>query len=77
MIQYILNLIHLLDQAVNTILGGDPQETLSSRMGKYVYLNRGSIPCYVCKFLDLFEKDHCLKSVNKYEGSKAVIWEKK
>lgn len=77
MIRYFKNIIYLIDCAANCILFlGDPRETISSRCGKYFYANKGFIPCVVCKFLDLFEKDHCLKNVDKNVGDKSVIWEK-
>lgn len=61
--QYLINIAISLDQLLNTLCAGNPDETLSSRMGKYVYRGRGVIPCVICKFLDLFEKDHCKKSI--------------
>ena len=33
---YFWNVLVAIDQLFNTILGGDPDETLSSRMGKHV-----------------------------------------
>lgn len=65
---YLKNIIIALDQLANTFLAGDPDETISSRMGKYVYRRRGFIPCVICKLLDLFEKDHCLKSIERDRG---------
>lgn len=34
--KYIWNLLIAIDQLFNTILGGDPDETMSSRMGKAI-----------------------------------------
>jgi hypothetical protein len=34
--RYVRNLLISLDQLANTILGGDPDETMSSRMGKHL-----------------------------------------
>ncbi len=62
-----------LDQHVNAILGGDPDETLSSRLGKW--MRSGSeakrfVADTICWFLDLFERDHCVKSIDPTEGAK-------
>jgi hypothetical protein len=68
--QYIWNLLISIDQLFNTILGGYPDETISSRMGKHIA--RKEDKCHVCrlicKFLNLFEKDHCKKSIESDEG---------
>lgn len=37
--KYIWNLLISIDQLCNTILGGDPDETMSSRMGKHLAKN--------------------------------------
>jgi hypothetical protein len=29
--------------------------------------------CVLCRFLDLFQKDHCQLSIDKADGSRAVI----
>ncbi|MEH7116052.1 hypothetical protein V7128_01335 [Neobacillus vireti] len=66
---YIWNLLISIDQFFNTVLGGSPDETMSSRMGKHV-ANKDCPFCnLVCKFLNLFEKDHCIKSIEKDEGN--------
>jgi hypothetical protein len=49
------------DRMANAEVNGDPSETISSRAG--FGMERGSKPwCVLCKFLDLFEKDHCQKA---------------
>lgn len=67
---YVWNLLIALDQLLNTLLAGDPDETLSSRMGKYVQRGRGWLPCQLCKLLDwLFkDKDHCINNIEPDEG---------
>jgi len=66
---YIWNILISIDQLVNTILLGDPDETLSSRMGKYAERGRGFIPCTICRFLNIFDKDHCIRSIERDEGN--------
>lgn len=65
--RYFWFLFIALDQLANTALGGYPDETLSSRMGK-----RQEILIYrvACKALNVFEKDHCQKAIERDEGNK-------
>lgn len=69
---YFWSVMITIDQFFNTLLGGDPDETISSRMGKK---SRESCPvCYrICKWLNVFEADHCAKSVERDEGRRNVI----
>jgi len=71
--QYIWNWLILIDQAFNVLLGGDPDETMSSRMGKFVERDKCKFCLWTCKFLNLFEDDHCAKSVERDRG-KRTIW---
>lgn len=48
--KYLRNLLVAIDQLLNTILGGDPDETVSSRLGKRDWwLGR-----FICWVLDFF-----------------------
>ena len=67
--KYIWNILIAVDQLANVLLLGDPDETISSRMGKYAVKGRGWIPCQLCKLLNLFHKDHCIKSIEVDEGN--------
>jgi uncharacterized membrane protein YbhN (UPF0104 family) len=66
--QYFWNILICIDQFINTLLGGFPDETLSSRMGKHVTKGDCIICSFICGFLNLFEKDHCIKNIEKDEG---------
>ena len=68
--RYFWNLLIALDQLANIALAGDPDETLSSRMGKYAVRGRGWIPCQLCKLLSFFDQDHCIKNIETDEGLK-------
>jgi len=57
-----------IDQLFNTILGGFPDETMSSRMGKHLAKKDSPISNFVCKILNLIQKDHCQKSIEEDEG---------
>lgn len=67
--RYAWNVLISLDQLANTLLGGYPDETLSSRMGKRV--DSCKICKLMCKLLDLIDKDHCKKSIERDEGKSA------
>lgn len=70
--RYLLNWLIVLDVALNTLLGGDPHETLSSRAGKALKKEQ-RWACVLCRFLNLFQQDHCVKSILPYVGSEAVV----
>lgn len=70
--RYLLNLLILLDEIGNTLTGGDPGETISSRAGKAMQAGK-RWGCVLCKVLDLFQRDHCMLSINNDDGSRAVI----
>ena len=62
--KYIFNILIALDRLLNAICGGKPDETVTLRLGKD--RDRGCVTsCVLCKFLDIFEKDHCTKSVER------------
>lgn len=69
--KFLWNILYSLDQLLNTLTGGDPDETISSRAGKRMETSK--FACVLCRFLDLFEKDHCKKSIEQDEGSKALL----
>jgi hypothetical protein len=64
------NVLVALDQLVNTIFGGDPDETISSRAGK---LNGTRLwATYLCKFLNWLDPGHCVYAIEKDEGGKSL-----
>lgn len=77
--QYILNLLYSLDQMCNTILLGDPDETISSRIGKLKRSCGGKIPWRypVCKivdwFLDCVDANHSIEAIEEEVGDKAIL----
>ncbi|MBB5325209.1 hypothetical protein HNQ34_002309 [Anoxybacillus tepidamans] len=65
--RYIWNIFISIDQFFNTVLGGDPDETISSRMGKRA--RKGDkLGQFICAILNIFDKGHCEKSIEKDEG---------
>lgn len=77
--KWLLNLGVSLDQLVNTVFGGNPDETISSRIGKVRLANGGVVPWrnpimklidYAC---DLVDKDHTLESIeNGIHGKRSI-----
>ena len=74
-----LNILISLDQFGNSLLGGDPDETISSRLGKLKTKHGGSIPWYrplskiVDWGLDKIDPNHSIDAIEHNEGSDAVI----
>ena len=70
--RYIMNWLRWLDEGLNVLTGGDANETLSSRAGKGVKEGK-RWACVLCRFLDLFQRDHCIRSINPDDGTNATI----
>lgn len=67
---YLFNVLVAIDQLVNTLAGGDPDETISSRAAK----RRASCRfCRaLCRLLDRVDPGHCNKSIEPDEGRNAT-----
>lgn len=70
---YFWNCLIALDQLANTLLGGDPDETMSSRMGKLVAKRKCILCRVICNVLDRFQINHCQRSIEEDRGNNAVI----
>jgi hypothetical protein len=71
--KYLWNILIALDQFINALLFGDPDETISSRMGKHLSKHDNCPFCiFICRILDLFEKGHCIKRIEEDEGKDQV-----
>lgn len=70
--KWILNALISIDQFFNALLGGDGDETISSRAGKAQQKGK-RWGCVLCRFLNWFERDHCAKSIEPDEGADAVL----
>ena len=69
--RYFLNLALILDQLVNTLAGGDPAETIRSRVGKYA---REGEYIWLADFIDaLFWKGHCQQAIEDDRGEDAAV----
>jgi hypothetical protein len=65
--RYVWNLLIAVDQLLNAMLGGDPDETISSRVGKMA-MKGSRIGKIACRVLNFFDKGHCEKSIEYDEG---------
>ena len=67
--RYGWNVLIAIDQLGNTLLGGDPDETISSRMGK----RRCRVCRLLCRLLHRVDPEHCNKSIEPDEGKDGVF----
>lgn len=71
--KYLLNVAIGLDQFLNTVWGGTPDETISSRIGRIKEANGNKIPWNrpVVKFIEAglnkLQKDHCINAIERDE----------
>lgn len=68
--KYLLNLLISLDQLANTILGGDPDETISSRAGKRQ--RKGKLAYWLCRALHWIDPNHCRDAIEEDEGKNSL-----
>lgn len=66
--KYGKNILVAVDQLVNTLLLGDPDETISSRCGK-----RNCRVCrLLCAVLDRLDHRHCKRNIEEDEGANGI-----
>lgn len=66
--RYFWNILIAIDQFFNAVLGGYPDETISSRMGKRVAKKDCFLCNFICKLLNKIDPNHCEKSIEWDEG---------
>lgn len=75
--KYFWNLLIAIDQLFNAILLGDPDQTISGRLGNYLEYNTSTwqykIANVICWFLRKLDKNHCKKSIEIDEGKDRII----
>jgi hypothetical protein len=62
-----MNMLIATDQWVNTALGGDPDETISSRAAKAKRKGK-TWGRWMCKVLDAIDPGHCIEAIELDEG---------
>ncbi len=60
--RYLWNALVAFDQFINALTGGDPDMTLSGRMGRAVAAGRCKLCRVVCWLLDKVDSDHCARA---------------
>lgn len=76
--KYLLNIAISIDQLFNTVLGGDPDEVYSSRLGKLKLRHGGSIPWsrpfakIIDWGLDKIDPGHSIDAIEEDEGSDSL-----
>jgi len=77
--RYIVNILLSLDQLLNSILLGDPQESVSSRLGRIKVKWGGTIPRFriaariTDKILDRIDPGHTIDAIQEGEGSDGLV----
>jgi len=80
--RYIFNNLIALDQTWNARTGGDPDETISSRIGKIKRNHNGKIPWthplarIIDAGLEEIQTGHCINAIEEDEGQDAIIKDK-
>lgn len=70
MMKYFYNVLIGIDQLANTLLAGDPDETISSRAGKKMTKCKGCR--WLCRVLNIFDNNHCIESIESGEGGREL-----
>lgn len=75
---WLINILLGIDQLGNTIVGGDPDETISSRLGRLKIRCGGQIPWGrypVARLLDIcldkIDKNHCVDAIEPWTQKKS------
>lgn len=68
------NVLIAIDQLGNALIGGDPDETISSRLGKCSRAGCRAcrLVCRALSWLDPRPGDHCIASIETDEGKDAA-----
>ena len=81
--KYIYNVLYSFDQVISAFTGGDPDETMSSRLGKLKRKHNGRIPWHrpLSKIidwgLDKIDPNHSSDAIEDDEGKNGIFGNKK
>ncbi|WP_175741440.1 hypothetical protein [Burkholderia ambifaria] len=70
--RYLLNFAIWIDEGVNTIFGGSPNETVSERAAKARNAGR-KWGCVLCRLLNWINPGHCDNALTSTIGDDAVV----
>lgn len=77
--KWLINILISIDQLGNTIVGGDPDETISSRLGKLKQRHNGRISMtrplawIIDAGLDRIDLNHSIDAIEVDEGKDAIL----
>lgn len=77
--KWFVNILIGIDQLGNAFAGGDPDETISSRLGKLARRHGGKIPWYrplswlIAWGLEVVDPGHIRDAIEEDEGGNAVV----
>ncbi len=69
--KYIVNILLAIDQLVNVIMLGDPDETMSSRAGR---VWAGSWWAWLIDHIFFWQTNHCHKAIEQEEGKRDILF---
>jgi len=76
--KHMVNIVISFDCFCNSIIGGNPRETISSRAGRWIKTNshiKGGIWYWLCRGLHMIDKNHCLDAIDpQYENKIYRVW---
>jgi len=77
--KYLINILIGIDQLGNALLAGDPDETISSRIGKMKLRYGGTIPWrrpltkVIDYALDKIDPNHSIDAIEEDEGKDSIL----
>lgn len=73
--RYLLNLLIAIDRFLNAVLAGDPDETISGRMGRWHLMGgwRATIATPICWALDRMDPEHCVTSIEEDDHDRDLL----
>lgn len=70
--RFLLNVLVWIDEGLNTLTLGSPDETVSSRAAKS--RDKGQLfGCVLCRLLDWIKPGHCTESLQPSAGADAIV----
>jgi hypothetical protein len=72
-LRYLHNLLIAIDQLLNATAGGDPSETISSRVGKRADQGNRAAKAFCWVIGRVLGHDHCHESEEPGRGGEAVL----
>lgn len=71
-LKWIYNILIGIDQLINAIFGGDPDETISSRLGKNMHRRGWTRLANFVDHLFFWQENHCFGAIEHDEGKNQV-----